>query len=262
MQHPDLIVVQAEEGSRVLRIEQVREVQRSLALAPYEARYKIALFLNFQETLASVPNAMLKTLEEPPPRVIIMLTADDPDNLLPTITSRCEVIRLRPLPAEIVADGLQNVWGMPAEQARLLAYVSGGLPAVAVRMNSHPEILELRKQWLEDFCHMLKSSRADKFAFAAQVAKENKESIPNQLRAWTSLWRDVVLTVSGSSVPLVNLDWTTQIGEMAGQIDLDEAYLFLSLLERGINRIEHTNINLQLALEATLLDLPHLQLRY
>jgi DNA polymerase-3 subunit delta' len=62
MQHPDLMVVRAEEGSRVLKVEQVREVQHNLALMPYEARYKIALFLNFQDALASVP-ALLKTLE-------------------------------------------------------------------------------------------------------------------------------------------------------------------------------------------------------
>jgi DNA polymerase-3 subunit delta' len=261
MQHPDLMVVRAEEGSRVLKVEQVREVQHNLALMPYEARYKIALFLNFQDALASVPNALLKTLEEPPERVIILLTADDPDNLLPTITSRCEVLRLRPLSAEVVADGLQKLWGIPADQARLLAHVSGGLPAAAVGMNEQQEFLEQRSQWLEDFCSLLAASRVEKFAFAARAAKGDKESIPIELQSWISLWRDVMLSVAGSSVPLVNTDWSSQVSELAAQVDFDQACQTLAWMAQALNRIEHSNINLQLALEAMLLKIPHLRLK-
>src|SRR4030065_255607 len=134
------------------QVAQGREGHHNLSLMPYEARYKIALFLNFQDALASVPNALLKTLEEPPERVIIMLTADDPDNLLPTITSRCEVLRLRPLSVEVVADGLQKLWGIPADQARLLAHVSGGLPAAGAGMDEKQENLEHANQWPEGLC--------------------------------------------------------------------------------------------------------------
>ena len=59
MQHPDLIIVQAEEESRVLKVEQVREVQHNLALAPYEASYKIALFLNFLARRGPGPGALI-----------------------------------------------------------------------------------------------------------------------------------------------------------------------------------------------------------
>jgi DNA polymerase-3 subunit delta' len=264
LQHPDLIVVRAEEESKVLKVEQVREVQHNLALAPYEASYKIALFLNFQDAGASVPNAMLKTLEEPPPRVILILTADDPDNLLPTITSRCEVLRLRPLPADKVAGGLQALWGIPAEQAQLLAHISGGLPATATELNEQPEVLERRSHWLEDFCSLLGANRVDKFAFtarAAKLAKEDKQIIPLELQTWMSLWRDVMLTAAGSSVPLVNSDWSDQVRGLAAQTDFKQACQTLILMDQVLNRIEHTNINLQLALEAMLLELPHLRLK-
>ncbi|MBN2147160.1 MAG: DNA polymerase III subunit delta' [Anaerolineales bacterium] len=260
MQHPDLMVIQPDEGSRVIKVEQVREVQHNLALAPYEARYKIALFLNFQDAHTSVPNAMLKTLEEPPPQVIIMLTADDPDNLLPTITSRCEVLRLRPLAAEAVAEGLQSQWGIPAEQASLLAHVTGGLPARAVQLNEQPELLEQRSQWLEDFCGLLNASRTDKFAFAMRAVKEDKESIPAELQVWISLWRDVVLRSAGSSVPLVNVDWAAQVSGLAAQVGFEQACRTLSLMNQALEKIEHSNINLQLALETMLLEFPHLRL--
>ena len=58
------------------------------------------LLLRFEEAHPSAMNALLKTLEEPPPQVILLLTAESAESLLPTIVSRCEVLRLRPLPLE------------------------------------------------------------------------------------------------------------------------------------------------------------------
>jgi DNA polymerase-3 subunit delta' len=95
-QHPDLAIIQAEEVGGTLKVDQVRELQRSLNLAPYQARYRVALLLRFEEAHPSAANALLKTLEEPASQVILILTASSPDALLPTVVSRCEVFRLRP----------------------------------------------------------------------------------------------------------------------------------------------------------------------
>lgn len=260
MQHPDLIVVQPEPGSRMLKVDQVREVQHNLSLVPYEARYKIALFLNFQNAHISVPNALLKTLEEPPARVIIILTADDPDNLLPTITSRCVLLRLRPLSPAVVAEGLQSYWGIPVEQAAFLAQISGGLPALALGMHEQPEMLEKRTQWFDDFYFLLTATRVDKFAYAMRQVKEDRDSVPAALQAWISLWRDVLLRVAGSTVPLVNVDWNSQVEKLSSQLNLAQAYRTLVIMETTLDRIEHTNINLTLALEAMLLQIPRLRL--
>src|SRR4030042_357132 len=69
-QYPDLSVVEAEHEGEVLRIDQVRELQHNLSLAPYEARYRVALLLRFEEAHTNAANAMLKTLEEPPPTCV------------------------------------------------------------------------------------------------------------------------------------------------------------------------------------------------
>ncbi len=113
MQYSDLLVVQAEQEGGTLKVDQIRELQHSLALAPYQGRYKVALLLRFEEAHPSAMNALLKTLEEPAPQVIILLTADSPENLLPTIVSRCEVLRLRPISLEQVSQGLQDRSGLP-----------------------------------------------------------------------------------------------------------------------------------------------------
>ncbi len=97
MQQTDMSIVQAEEAGSTIKVDQVRDLQHSLSLMPYEASYRTAFLLNFQDATESAQNALLKTLEEAPSRVILFVTADAAENLLPTIVSRCEVMRLRPM---------------------------------------------------------------------------------------------------------------------------------------------------------------------
>ena len=170
MQHPDLAMIQAEQAGGTLKVDQVRELQRSLSLAPYEAKYRVALLLRFEEAHASAANALLKTLEEPAPKVLLLLTAESVESLLPTIVSRCEVLRLRPLPVADAAEGLQR-WGIPAAEAQLLAHLSGGRPGYARRLHEHPELLEQRQGWLNELVSLLGSSRVERFAYARAAAK-------------------------------------------------------------------------------------------
>ena len=93
MQHPDMSVIQAETEGGILKVEQVREVQRTLNLKPYQSKYRVVLFLRFQEANDNAANALLKSLEEAPAHAILLLTADTPEQLLPTIVSRCEILR-------------------------------------------------------------------------------------------------------------------------------------------------------------------------
>ncbi|HNO95215.1 MAG TPA: hypothetical protein PKJ84_13665, partial [Anaerolineales bacterium] len=97
MQHPDLAIIQAVDEDGVgkdggtLRVDQIREVQRTLNLKPYQSPFRVALFLRFHEANDNAANALLKTLEEAPTHAILLLTADNPEQLLPTINSRCEI---------------------------------------------------------------------------------------------------------------------------------------------------------------------------
>ena len=130
MQYADLAVIQAEKEGGTLKVEQIRAVRQSLVLKPYQGKYRVALFLRFQEANPNAANALLKTLEEAPAHVILILTADTAEQLLPTVVSRCEVLRLRPLPMDVVETYLKT-HGADESTARLLAHVSGGRPGYA-----------------------------------------------------------------------------------------------------------------------------------
>lgn len=262
LQHPDLTLVQAEQEGGTLKVDQVRQLQHSLALAPYETKHRIAILLRFEEAHPSAANALLKTLEEPPGKAILLLTASDTESLLPTIVSRCEVLRLRPLPIEHVATGLQERWQVPPEQAHLLAHISGGRPGHALNLFQQPERLEQRASWLEMLYEALPASRTQRFALAEEMIKNkerSKENLRQMLIAWLPLWRDVMLNIAGSTAPLLNPDQEETIQTIANLLDLTTAKFTLSKIENTLLLLEK-NINIRLAFEVLLLDLPYLQI--
>jgi DNA polymerase-3 subunit delta' len=257
MQYADLTVVQAEKEGGVLKVEQIRAVQHSLSLKPYQGKTRVALFLRFQEANANAANALLKTLEEAPAYAVLILTADTTEQLLPTIVSRCEIMRLRPLPVETVEAALK-ARGAADEPSRLLAHLSGGRPGAAFRMMDDPSALDFRSQRLDDLQRLLAATRVEKFAFAEKLTnkkKEAEERFRETLLVWLSFWRDVLVRASGSSAPLVNVDRAGEIDALAAQMGLAEARRTVLRVEDAIERLEK-NVNARLLAEVLLLDWP------
>lgn len=253
MQHPDLSIVQAEIEGGTLKVDQVREVRRALALKPYQSKYRVALFLRFQEASEGAANALLKTLEEAPEYAILILTADNPEQLLPTITSRCELLRLRPLPVEAIEAHLQS-HGAENEQAHLIAHVASGRPGYALQLLQDESALEFRADRLADLEQLLSSTRVQKFNYAEKLAKD-KEIMRQTLQVWLSFWRDVLLRVSGAKASISNIDQNETITSLAKRLDLGRARHVVHDLELALNRLER-NVNARLLAEVLLLDLP------
>jgi len=95
-QHPDLLLVHPIEESKQLRIEQVRDLAEELALTSHQGGYKVGILSPADSLNRFAANALLKTLEEPPPRTLLVLVATQPSRLPPTILSRCQKLRVRP----------------------------------------------------------------------------------------------------------------------------------------------------------------------
>ncbi len=261
MQHPDMTVIQAldDEGNSkengTLKVEYVRAVQHSLSLKPYQAKYRVALFLRFQEANDSAANALLKTLEEAPAHAILLLTADTPEQLLPTIVSRCEILRLRALPiSAIEADLLKR--GVDAERARLLAHISGGRPGYARKLIDDVTLLEKREERLNDLQTLLSASRVEKFSYADKLAKD-KETMRQVILIWLSYWRDVMLRVAQADTPLTNIDCNMEIEFLASRLDLHVVRCVVSELESALEKMDR-NVNSRLLAEVLLLDWPHI----
>jgi len=253
MQYPDLTIIQAESEGGILKVEQVREARRMLGFKPYQAKYRVTVFLRFQEANDSASNALLKILEEAPSYAVLVLTADYPEQLLPTIVSRCEVLRLRPLPPERVESFLKEQ-GAEGDKAHLLAHISGGRLGAALRLMHDPAALGFREEKLNEAHAFGQTSRADKFAYADKLAKD-KEAMRKVLSLWLSYWRDVFLRAEGASAPPANIDRAKEIEAMAARIPTPKAQRMVSQLETALTQLE-SNVNARLLAEVILLDWP------
>jgi DNA polymerase-3 subunit delta' len=182
-----------------------------------------------------------------------LLTTDNPEQLLPTIVSRCEILRLRPLPLEtIVADLIER--GVEEDRARLLAHISGGRPGFARRLAEHASLLEKREERLNDLQTLLPASRVEKFSYADKLAKD-KDAMRQTILVWLSYWRDVLLRVAGAETPLVNVDRNMEIEFLAGRLDLSSARKVVGDHESALEKMDR-NVNSRLLAEVLLMDLP------
>ncbi|HEX6270280.1 MAG TPA: DNA polymerase III subunit delta' [Anaerolineales bacterium] len=253
MQHADLTVIQAETEGGTLKVDQIREARRSLTLKPYQSKYRVAIFLRFQEANDNAANALLKTLEEAPSYAVLILTADNPEQLLPTIVSRCEVLRLRPLKIEEVTKDLEGR-GIESGQAKLIAHISSGRPGYARLLIESDSLLERREERLNDLQSLISASRVEKFAYADKLARD-KDSMRQAILIWLSYWRDVMLRAAQAKTPLVNMDRNVEIEDLAGRLELSSARNMVSRLEDALEKMER-NVNPKLLAEVLLLDLP------
>ena len=262
MAHPDLAIIEptiidANDRKKLIpaqwgeiRIQQIRDLQSGLYLKPYQAKYRPILCLRFERTADQAANALLKTLEEPPAHAILMLTADSPEALLPTIVSRCEVLRLRPVGISEVQRELENR-GLENSQARLIAHLSGGRPGTAFRLAQEKSLLDFRAQKLDDLQKLISSTRVDKFSYAEKLAKE-KGDMRQTLLVWLSFWRDVFLRAAQADSPLTNVDRAEEVESLAAKLSLPVARQRVSEAERAIARLER-NVNPRMLAEVLLL---------
>jgi len=257
--YPDLHLLRAEQEGGGIRVEQIRELQHQLALAPFEARWRVALLPEFHRASHSAANALLKTLEEPPAQVLLMLTSPTAEALLATIVSRCETLALRPLPLGELAAALRGK-GLPAAQAELLAGISGGRPGRALSLAATPDALERRQQRLQDLWELLGETRSGRFdyvrrALNAPELEGRRQQAAELLEAWLGVWRDAVLLSHQAQVPPGNPDQLRTVQQLAARVGGEGLRLGLQRLDATLEAVE-ANANLRLALEAFMLDLP------
>lgn len=165
----DTMALEPEEGKQTISIDQIRDLQHQLSLKPYASKYKTGIILSAQRMTVSAQNALLKTLEEPPAHSILILTAPSTKSLLPTLASRCQIVRL---PPEIDLD-------LESEEHR---------------------------EAVEEFSRLLRLGRGERLAWAeANNSKlKNQNSNLCLLDVWISVLRDLLLINAGCQNLILN----------------------------------------------------------
>jgi DNA polymerase-3 subunit delta' len=166
--------MQGENKQVGIRIAEIRELKRKISLKAFEAKYKVVIIWNAEKINTEAANAMLKLLEEPPERTIIIMTVSDTSGLLTTINSRCQRIQMHRIDETILAAHLKAIHGLPEDRALQIAQLAEGSVSEADEMvhESNRSLSELYMQWLR-LCH--RGEFGDIQDHVEQLSKENKE---------------------------------------------------------------------------------------
>ena len=257
--HPDVRVVLpeiSERGAQSIKIEQIRRLQQDLNLSAYEARYKVAILKRFDTANPNAANAFLKTLEEPPSNVILILTATDSDSLLPTINSRCRTVSLRPVPTALIEETLMTRHHVKPETANLLAHLADGRLGWAIQASRESGLLQDRKAQLDSLHQALNGSLIARFTLAETMSRKT-ETLPAILRTWLSWWRDLALLAFDRQAGerLSNIDEVELLHEMVVGFPRTRLLASLKQTEAALRQLGQ-NANARLLLENLLLTYP------
>jgi len=250
--------------SSEILIEQILRLQRKLALTPHSGKWRVGLIRRFWEASEAAANALLKTLEEPSPSVVLVLTARTAEDLLPTIVSRCEVINLRPVSRSKIRAALEDR-GMEPERSSLVASLAAGRPGFALRLAEDPTWLERREESIRDLLRLLSKGRAERFAYAerfrpkkkGETLKDVRDDLGERLQLWLGVWRDVFMLSTGLDEQVQNTDLVSQMRQLASALGRERAVRALTSVESCLHNIM-AYANIRLALETLMLELPQL----
>jgi DNA polymerase III subunit delta' len=215
MLHPDLTLVEPRRTATRLdiRIEQVRALVRQLEGRPFEARARVLVIDDAHAMTEQAANALLKGLEEPPPTTHIVLVTASPQGLLPTIRSRCQVLRLGPLPAAVVEAYLRDEAGLGPEEARLRASLAGGSLGAALAFESE-SYRTLRGELLTLLEGLAEPGALGRIEAAERL--EQADDLTLALTALRSLLRDLAaLRAEAPAESLLNADVADRLAPLA-----------------------------------------------
>ncbi|MBM4276189.1 MAG: DNA polymerase III subunit delta', partial [Deltaproteobacteria bacterium] len=187
--HPDFLVISPEESKVQIKIEHIREFRRLTAYPPLGGGWRVALIKPAEALTAqndAAANALLKTLEEPPERNLIILAATVEGDLLPTVVSRCQKLPFSPLPPALVSRELERRRNLAPAQAALVAALSGGSLGRALAMDPE-ELLNQRRQVLADLEQMAQGSVTAVLEWAGRLAKARPDKSRPELDHFLAL---------------------------------------------------------------------------
>lgn len=242
--HGDIHFVEPLPDKRDISIDQLREIQRELSLRPYEAPRKACIIEPAERMSVNAANSLLKTLEEPPGNAIIILLTENADMLLPTIRSRCQLIRFSPLSPENIRLLLEKT-GMTPEDAQLLAPLSEGSMQRAAELDN--DTLAKRQKILINHLSALNIEKISSVFDSAEELAGNRDETLASLDLLLSFARDTVYLHAGNS-EIINTTIRPALETFAARCTLDGALQILGAITETRRAVQR-NANNKLALD-------------
>ena len=246
--HPDIIYIQHEKPGSI-GVDEIRSQLASDAqIKPYESPYKIYIVNDAQLMTIQAQNALLKTIEEPPAYVILMLLTDNMDQMLQTIISRCVTLSFKAVGDDLVKKYLMDEMQVPDYQAEIDASIAQGNIGKAKKLASSEDFTDVTKNAIRI---LKRSGTVDLYEMVENIKEltADKQNIYDYLDIFLSWFRDVLLFKATKEVDsLVFKQEINSIRERASKSSYEGIEAIIEAIEKAKIRL-HANVNMDLALE-------------
>lgn len=256
-QHPDVRVLRPEGKGGQLKADGVREVISEIPFRPFEGKRRVVIVSDAERMNPTTANTLLKTLEEPPPWATLVLVTSNSAAILPTILSRCQILRFSPLAPDELRTMLVERHGIETQRAVLLAAVSGGGLTRALELDSEP-LTELRAEALRIAGVAGTGGRERELVpWADALSKETRLNL--LLDLVLSILRDV--TAKHAGAPLLHCDLEPQIEALSVLAPLSVWVSSYGLAEEALTDLRDRYLNKRITMSRLLTALNELSSR-
>lgn len=251
----------AKDNSRDVRICQIRRIEKIASRAPFEGRHRVLIVDPADAMNQVTQNALLKTLEEPPPNVVIILIVEHEDHMLDTIRSRARRIAFTGAPLDLIERTLRTHWGVEPARAAALARLSGGRIGWAVLALNDERMMEKREAALDDVSDLAAATITARMAAANEMGSrysKDRAAVHATLGVWQAWWRDILLIAAGREPQATHRERLDTLRPLAAQCDVAAAVRALRAITDARQQLEE-NASPALTLESMVLSWPQLR---
>lgn len=251
--HPDIIYVTHEKAS--IGVDDIRtQINQDIGIKPYSSKYKIYIVDGSDLMTEQAQNALLKTIEEPPPYGIIILLTENVGKFLPTIFSRCITLNLKPISGDAIKKQLIQEYNIPENEAEISGAFCQGNMGRAIRYASSDEFLKVKGEVL----HLLKyidDMEIYEVIDAMKSMSEDKLEINDYIDLMILWYRDVLMfKVTKNPNLLLHKDEFKYISKQANTRDYEGIENIINAMDKAKTRLK-ANVNFEIAIELMLLTL-------
>ncbi len=234
----------------------VRHMKRSLSQKPPVEGKRVVIIEQMDRMLTASADALLKLIEEPPSRTVIIITSSRPEKILPTIISRCRRIRFSHLNEASIRSYLTDQSGISEKKAVLLARLSGGSLGKALYV-AEDENLQDREIAKLVFKGIFQADAAEVIAEASDLLPLNDRFRLNRvISQWQTLFRDLLLLQSGADAEnVINIDFASELERLAGRNMKREALVKIPAQLGAVIEDIDLNVDTGTAIGAALIDI-------
>lgn len=250
--YPDVYINKPD--GETFKKEQIDAIQKSINILPYEGQRKIYILEDIDKITKQAQNSFLKTLEEPPQYVTILMTVTNSHSLLPTIISRCQVLKFSPLEQKEIINLLINTYQKSEDEAKIISSFSNGIVGKAIDIAQSNEFKDMREELITIIDEIINCDKV-RLLTLREFFNSQKEGIEEILDLMVTWFRDVlILKELNNDHFTINKDKISLLSSHSLKLSKRKIYEIIEIINNTKMNII-SNVNYDLAIEVMFLTI-------